>query len=146
MVVVTLLKRACPYCNDLDSFVENRNVLAHCHRFHNRIIKPRPRALQNLQGQKLLSDKNKELHPNAPIEISCPSCTESFRNKTELALHVDENHLVFSIQHEQHSMPAIGSWSIGNTRVSQRFQDFHFHCLRDSHSYMDIDRYFDQLL
>ncbi|CEI96186.1 hypothetical protein RMCBS344292_10352 [Rhizopus microsporus] len=142
--MVTLLKRVCPYCDDPESFQENRNTVKHVLSEHKKFLTPRPKAMQNEPGDKPLNQKNQELYPKAPVKLACPGCNESFNDKTALKIHVDLLHIVFTERNQTSACPE--DWIISGVNVSKRFQQFRDHCLRNGSDCLDIDRYFNQLL
>lgn len=144
ITMVTLLKRVCPYCDDSKSFQENRNTVKHVLSEHKKFLTPRPKAMQNEPGDKPLNQKNQELYPKAPVKLACPGCNKSFNDKTALKNHVDLLHIVFTERNQTSACPE--DWIISGVNVSKRFQQFRDHCLRNGSDYLDIDRYFNQLL
>lgn len=89
----TLLKGVCPYCIETKNFASNQKLLGHINKQHQKVVPPRPKPMQNLPDEVPCTIKYRELNPEAPTKLACPSCNMSFYDKESLKIHIEVDHV-----------------------------------------------------
>ncbi|KAG0163806.1 hypothetical protein DFQ28_011188 [Apophysomyces sp. BC1034] len=88
------------------------------------------------------NDQNVQRYPDHIVKYACPCCPDCFDSKDELQKHIESHKITFDDERP------IGDddWHIGDANITQLFNTYKKHCIKNCSESNGIDKDFLQLL